>query len=59
MKSNKIHKKLEEFVDIYKFANTKQRKDFVNQEVRVFLMKYSPSVTDWQNYYKKYKEMLK
>jgi len=53
----KIKNKLEEFAEIRKFANGIQRKEIIDQEVRVYLARNVKSASDWFDAYDTYKEM--
>jgi hypothetical protein len=53
----KLENKLKEFAAIRKFANGLQRKELIDQEVRVYLAKVDSSAKDWYNDYEVYKEM--
>ena len=55
----KLEDKLQEFADIRKFANGLQRKQLIDQEVRVYLAGKSSSVADYNFAYKTYEEMYK
>jgi len=55
----KIKYKLEEFAEIRRYAETTQRKEMIDQQVRLYLNKNCSMVCDWVYYYGNYKEMYK
>ena len=57
----KLENKLEEFAEIRKFANGLQRKQLIDQEVRVYLNRAvgKEMGEDWIYAYKTYEEMYK
>lgn len=52
-----IKKRLEEFAEIRNFANTKQRKELIDNEVKLYLTDKYKDIKDFKNAYISYIKM--
>jgi len=53
----KLEDKLKEFADIRNFANGLQRKELIDREVKVYLIKKVGTGKNYDKFYSDYKEM--